>query len=208
MFFGVVVAGANKSPQIDLFLFTGFAVLGVMGPGLFGFGVFVALEREQGLLTLKRALPMPPAAYLLAKMLMATLLSAMVTLILVVAGIAAGKVTLTGSQVLALASIVIAGALPFCAMGLFVGSWAAGRSAPAFVNLLYLPMIYLSGFLIPLPKRIEAIQLVSPAYHLDRLALWAAGAPGGSAAIVHAAVLAGVTALFGALALGRLARSS
>lgn len=207
LFFGVVLAGASRSPQINLFIFTGFAVLGVMGPGLFGFGVFVAMERDQGLLTLKRALPMPPAAYLLAKMLMTILLAAMVTLTLVVVGMAAGKVTLTSSQFLALAAIVIPGALPFCAIGLFIGSCAAGRSAPAFVNLAYLPMIYLSGFLIPLPKSIEAIQLVSPAYHLDRLALWAAGAPGASAVTVHTAVLVGVTVVFGTLALRRLSRS-
>ena len=36
-------------------------------PGLFGFGVSLAFEREQGLLTFKQALPMPPGAYLLAR---------------------------------------------------------------------------------------------------------------------------------------------
>ena len=35
---------------------------------LFGFGVGVAVERGQGWLLLKRATPMPPLAYLLAKM--------------------------------------------------------------------------------------------------------------------------------------------
>jgi len=47
---------------------------------------------------------------------------------------------------------------------------------------------------------------VSPAYHLDRLALRAAGAPGDGAAVAHVAVLAGVTVLFGALALRRFVR--
>jgi ABC-2 type transport system permease protein len=205
LFFGVVLAG-TKGLQIDRLIFTGFSVMGVMGPGMFGFGVFVAMEREQGLLTLKRALPMPRGAYLLAKMLMTLLLAAIVMLTLIVTGWSAGRVTLTPSQFLTLAAISVTGSLPFCAIGLFIGSWAAGRSAPAFVNLLYLPMIYLSGFLIPLPKTIAPIQLVSPAYHLDRLALWAAGAPGDSTAVVHVAVLVGVTLLFGALALHRFVR--
>ena len=204
LFFGVVLAQASRSEEIDRFIFTGFAVMGVIGPGLFGFGVFVAVEREQGLLRLKRALPMPPAVYLLAKMFMTLLFATLVTLTVIGAALAAGKVVVSGGQVIALAAIVVAGALPFCAIGLLIGSWAGGRSAPAFVNLLYLPMIYLSGFLIPLPKSIDAIQYVSPAYHLDRLALWAIGAPV-AGVTVHVAVLASVTIVGSAAALRRLA---
>jgi ABC-2 type transport system permease protein len=204
LFFGVVLAQASRSEEIDRFIFTGFTVMGVIGPGLFGFGVFVAVEREQGLLKLKRALPMPPASYLLAKMFMTLLFAMLVTLTVIGAALAAGKVVVSGSQLTALVAIVVAGALPFCAIGLLIGSWAGGRSAPAFVNLLYLPMIYLSGFLIPLPTSIAAIQYASPAYHLDRLALWALGAPV-AGVTVHLAVLALVTVVGATAALRRLA---
>ena len=37
--------------------FRSHGVFGAMGPGLFGFGVSLAIEREQGLLRLKQALP-------------------------------------------------------------------------------------------------------------------------------------------------------
>jgi ABC-2 type transport system permease protein len=137
-------------------------------------------------------------------MFMTLLFAMLVTLTVIGAALAAGKVVVTGGQLVALAAIVVAGALPFCAIGLLIGSWAGGRSAPAFVNLLYLPMIYLSGFLIPLPKSIDAIQYVSPAYHLDRLVLWAIGAPVAGVA-VHVAVLAAVTTVGAAAALRRLA---
>jgi ABC-2 type transport system permease protein len=33
--------------------------------------------------------------------------------------------------------------LPFCAIGLFVGTLVSAKSAPAFVNLAYLPMMHL-----------------------------------------------------------------
>jgi ABC-2 type transport system permease protein len=177
-----------------------------MGTGLFGFGVFVATEREQGLLALKRALPMPAAAYLLGKMLMTTAFAAGVTLVVVAAALAAGRVPLTPVQILTLTAVNVLGSLPFCALGLFVGTLAGARSAPVLVNLLFLPMIYLSGILIPLPEEFASIQLVSPAYHLSRLALSVAGASIDSAPLVHAAVIAGVTLLFGALALRRLAQ--
>jgi ABC-2 type transport system permease protein len=204
LFFGVVLAEPTRTAEIDLFVLIGFAVLGVMGPGLFGFGVFVAMEREHGLLLLKRALPMPPAAYLIAKMAMTMFIAALVTLAVLLAAAGAGKVSLTAAQWAALGAITVTGALPFCAMGLFIGSRAAGRSAAAFVNLLYLPMIYLSGFLIPLPPSLHMIQVASPAYHLDRLALRAVGMPGATSVATHAIVLVGVTALFGWLAMRRL----
>ena len=64
LLFGVLLFGdaLGKDPKAALFLFMGFATFGVMGPGMFGFGITIATERERGLFALKRALPMPPAA--------------------------------------------------------------------------------------------------------------------------------------------------
>src|SRR5262245_9882958 len=95
LFFGVVLQLSNRTPQIDAAIFVGFAVMGVMGPGLFGFGVFVAVEREQGLLKLKRALPMPPSAYILAKMFMTALVALLVTTTVTTVGTMTGKVSMT-----------------------------------------------------------------------------------------------------------------
>jgi ABC-2 type transport system permease protein len=206
LFFGVILPIPNQTPQIETAIVAGFAVMGVMGPGLFGFGVFVAVEREQGLLKLKRALPMPPSAYILAKMCMTALVALLVTLIVTAAALLSGKMSLTAGQFAAFGATLVGGSLPFSAMGLLIGTRVGGRSAPAFVNLLYLPMIYLSGFLIPLPKSFDAVTRFSPAYHLDRLALHAVGAARDDA-MHHVVVLAGVTLAFGALAIRRLARN-
>src|ERR1700730_4121202 len=75
LLFGVVIFGPaiHNDPQAGRFIFAAFALFGVMGPGMFGFGMLVAGEREHGLLTLKRALPMPPPAYLVAKLLLAAM---------------------------------------------------------------------------------------------------------------------------------------
>ena len=59
--FGVFLAGrmSHGDPTVAKIMFVNWSVFGVMGPGMFGFGMFVASEREQGLRTLKRALPAP-----------------------------------------------------------------------------------------------------------------------------------------------------
>jgi ABC-2 type transport system permease protein len=118
-----------------------------------------------------------------------------------------GHLKLAASQWTLLALTAVAGAVPFCAMGLFVGSLASAKSAPAFVNLLYLPMIYLSGILFPLPASMRWIALASPAYHLSQAARAAMGVASEGSPAVHLAVLAGVTVVFAGLALRRLERA-
>lgn len=205
LFFGVVMADADRTASVDLFVFTGFGVMGVMAPGLFGFGAFVAVEREQGLLRLKRALPMPASAYLLARLAMTMVFALLATSGIIAAALVSGRLPANPVPLVAASSVLAAGSLPFCAMGLLIGSCAGARSAPAIVNLLFLPMIYLSGLLIPLPDSIAGIQVVLPAYHLDQLALGAMGLPI-DGIVAHAAILAGITLVCGGLALARLVR--
>jgi len=207
LLFAVLLFGAEigKDPGAALFTFMGFCVLGVMGPGMFGFGITVAMEREQGLLKLKRALPMPAAASLVAKMLMSMLFVAIVMGTMVAAA-PLGHLRLGAIQMLSVSLVNIAGALPFCALGFLVGALASAKAAPAFVNLLYLPMIYLSAILFPLPKSLHWVALFSPAYHLDQLGLASMGFSSDGMPLVHLLVLAGATLVFTALALRRLAR--
>ena len=105
-------------------------------------------------------------------------------------------------------AVMTAGALPFAAIGLFIGAHASANVAPAVANIVFLPMLWLSGLFIPLPKFLERWAVVWPAFHLNQLALGSAGvsefsfmAPG-----ISAAVLAGFTVIFGGLAIRRLAR--
>ncbi|HUB90462.1 MAG TPA: ABC transporter permease, partial [Dyella sp.] len=96
LLFGILMGHA--SAMDTRYLLVSYGVFGVMSPGLFGFGVSLAMERDGGLLTYKRALPMPPGAYLLGKMLMAMMAAAVVILLLLAMGLTLGHVTLSLSQ--------------------------------------------------------------------------------------------------------------
>ena len=100
------------------------------------------------------------------------------------------------------------GAIPFAAIGLFIGAHASGSSAPAFANLIFLPMLWLSGLFIPLPKFLERLAVIWPAFHLNQVALGSAGVSEFSflSPAISAAVLVGFTVIFGGLAIRRLAR--
>ena len=192
--------------QMPIRMFTGFSIMGVMGPALFAFGMAVAVDRDFGLLRLKRALPMPPMAYMLGKMVMAALFSVAVMLSMTVAAVAVKGLNLSAAQFLAVAAIGVVGTLPFAAIGLFIGAKVSGRTAPAWVNLAYIPMTYLSGLFFPVPEAIRGLALVSPAFHLNQLALQAAGVAAIMPATMHIAALLGVTVLFSGLAAWRAAR--
>jgi ABC-2 type transport system permease protein len=219
--FGVLLAGSMSHGDLNVarIMFANWTIFGVMGPGMFGFGMFVATERGQGLLTLKRALPMPPAAYLLSKLIMAMLFSAIVMATLVLAAVAFAHPGISAVQYFGISLLGILGSLPFCAVGLFIGTRASAKSAPAFANLAYLPFMHLGGLFYPLPKSVQTLEFISPAFYLDRLALRIVGAPsldylasGGTGPSSHGTpilcvvVLVAVTLLLTAVSIRRLAR--
>jgi ABC-2 type transport system permease protein len=115
---------------------------------------------------------------------------------------------LSAGQLAIMATIFVVGTVPFAALGLFIGTYASGASAPAYANLVFLPMLWLSGLFIPLPKFLEPWALIWPAFHLNQVALGAAGVSEYSfvAPQISAAVLVGFTVLFGGVAIRRLAR--
>ena len=123
LLFGVMLFGgsASQDPNVPIYLFMGFSTFGVMGPGMFGFGISVAVEREQGVLQLKRALPMPAPAYLIAKMAMATLFCAVVMVTMIFSALLVAHVNMGLWQLSAVGVVNTLGSLPFCAMGLLVG---------------------------------------------------------------------------------------
>jgi ABC-2 type transport system permease protein len=205
LLFGVLLAGGDGNRTVTTFAHMG--VFGTMAPGLFGFGVSLAFEREQGLLRFKQALPMPPGSYLLARMVMAMLFAAIiaVTLSLLAWTVAGAPVTIT--QAAKVFVIEVLGVLPFCALGLCIGAFVSGQAAPAIVNLIYLPMAFLSGLWVPLqflPKAVQGIATFLPSHHLAQLALGALDLPSKGSTLSHVAALAGVTLLFFVLAMRRL----
>jgi ABC-2 type transport system permease protein len=173
---------------------------------MFGFGATVATEREQGLLILKRAWPAPPGSYLLVKLLMTMLFASIVMATMIPAALLLGHLPLTFGECASVTAITIFGALPFYAIGLFIGTRVSGKASIAFVNLIYVPMMHISGLFYPLPKFLRAISPLWPTYHLQQLAFAALGAPSYGRTAVHLAVLAGVTLVLTALSIRRLAR--
>jgi ABC-2 type transport system permease protein len=165
--------------MLPAYLIASYGTFGVMGASLFGTAAGLASERGLGWLELKRASPMPPAAYFLGKMVMSATFSAVILLLLMLLGALFGGVHLGFWIGLKMLATLVVGSLPFGAMGLAIGYFAGPNSAASVVNLIYLPLSFCSGLWMPymfLPKFIRQLAHVLPSYHLSQLGLSVIGA--------------------------------
>jgi ABC-2 type transport system permease protein len=210
LLFAVFIAGEaiTNDPPLGVYLFAGFAVMAVSMPALFGIGTSLALERDMGLMRLKRAQPAPAGTWLVAKIVCGIIFSIMSFLPMLIVALATGKLALGFGQTVALSAALLAGSIPFCALGLMVGTLVSGSAAPGYANLIYLPGCYLSGMFFPLPKSMYWQTPIWPQFHIDQLAMHAAGAVKYQYLPVQVSigVLVGYTVLFSAVAIWRLAK--
>lgn len=198
--FGLTFAGEQAGGVgVTTYMLVTYGAFGVIGAALFGFGVSVAVERGQGWMRLKRVAPMPPLAYFVAKVLMSLAVATIIVLAMFVLAALVGGVRLEPGQWVAVGLALVAGALPFSAMGLAFGYLVGPNSAPAVLNLVWLPMAFASGLWIPISQLPELVQSVAPflpPYHFVQLALGTIAASEGGSVAFHALAVLGFTVVF------------
>ena len=182
--------------SVPTYLIATYGTFGVMGASLFGTASGLAADRGLGWLQVKRASPMPPFAYFIAKVILSMIFSAIVVTLLLILGFTFGGVRVPLPEITRLLGTLVAGSLPFSALGLAIGYFAGPQSAPGVINLIYLPMSFCSGLWVPymfLPKVVRQIALALPPYHLSQLALGVVGAGNHDPAATHWEVLLAFT---------------
>jgi ABC-2 type transport system permease protein len=204
VFFGVMFGAKQAGPvSMATYLVATYGTFGVIGAALFGFGVSVAVERGQGWLEVKRTTPMPIAAYFVAKLAMAMIFGAIIVTLLFIVGTTVGNVVMPFLTMAKLFTVLVLGSVTFCAFGLALGFFAGPNSAAPIVNMIYLPMAFISGLWVPivfLPKSIQQIAVWLPPYHLSQLALRTIGASQDGPLALHVGAMIVATLLFGAIA--------
>ena len=211
VFFGLVFNRQGMSGEMPTYMLATYGVFGIIGPALFGFGVGVAIEKDQGWLALKQCSPMPISAYFFARIITSMQFALIIVLSLFIIGAVFGGVQLTTGQWISTLLMMIIGTLPFCALGLWMGLALKGQTAPAVVNLVYLPMAFLSGLWIPIQLFPQALQYTAwalPPFHLAQLVLKIQNNDLGYSWLIHAAVLGVMSLLFLLLAIRAFKRIS
>ena len=199
LLFGVVAAGSGpESAERAAYLLATYSVFGLVGSSLFGGCSTISNERRRGWLELKQASPMPPAAYLLAKLLTAIAFGVIIFGVLLFFGTTMGHVHFTAEQLAKLLMTVILGVFPFASLGILLAQVVPPNAGIGFVNLIYLPMSFLSGLWFPLkglPHWMQTIAPIWPTWHLGQLAIHDIGYPMSWSVAGHVAWLAGFSAV-------------
>jgi ABC-2 type transport system permease protein len=199
LIFGVANRHAtNGNVNIAKYMLGGYACFGLVGAALFGIGVGLAGERAAGWLELKRASPMPPMAYLFAKCVTAVAFGLIIVGVLTTMGVTMAGVSLTAVEVVRMFGMTVVGSVCFATMGLLLAIIVPANAASGIINLIYLPMSFMSGLWIPiqyLPHWLQRIAPVLPTYHLAQLMLNIFGYAGPASMASHWYGLAGFTML-------------
>jgi ABC-2 type transport system permease protein len=197
--FGIANRNAfTGNVHIAKYMLGGYACFGLIGATLFGIGVGLAGELAAGWLELKRASPMPAAAYLFAKCASAVAFGLIIVSILTAIAVSFGGVSLSSIELIKMFGMTIVGSISFASMGLLLAQLVPANAAPAIVNLIYLPMSFLSGLWMPLrfmPHWLQHIAPALPTYHLSQLMLHIFGYGDSMSLATHWNALLGFTLL-------------
>ena len=192
LFCGLAIEWGESIENSNHFWLIVASSIGAISTGLFGFGVYVAIERGQGWLLLKRVSPMPILVYFLAKAVMAMAFSALIGSTILLIGLLFASVKLTLVQSILIPVVAAVSTIPYCMIGLVCGFMAGPHSAHAVVNILYLPLLLLGGIIIPfdvLPQFVQFISVFTPVFHSSQLAFKLINTSLGYSPFLHICVL-------------------
>ena len=170
LLFGYVMARGDA--RVAAFMMPGLLTTTLMSASLFGVALPLVQQREIGLLRRLRVTPVPAAAVAVAHGITA-ILTGLVSLVVLMnlAKLLFGA-QMAGSWPTLIAAY-LCGACALVPMGLLVGSTARDiRTAPAIANLLFFPMMFLSGSAMPfavLPEGVQRFARLLPTTYLNEI---------------------------------------
>ena len=168
LLFGFVMARGDA--RVMAFMMPGLLTTTLMSGSLFGVALPIVQQRETGLLRRLRVTPVHAAAVAIAHGVTALLTGLISLFVLMALGKAIFGMEMVGSWA-ALVIVYVCGACALVPMGLLIGSTARDiRTAPAIANLVFFPMMFLSGSAMPfalLPDGVKSFARLLPTTYLN-----------------------------------------
>jgi ABC-2 type transport system permease protein len=164
--------GTTDGVPTSTYLVAGLIAYAVANTALGGLAITLVIRREYGILKRLRSTPLPASLYLGT-----TLLSNLLVVVLQSAIVAALGLGLFDAQLpenwLSFVLTLVLGAASFAGLGLAIAALVrSGEAIAAVVNVIILPMSFLSGSFGPadaLPGALEAVRDVLPLSYLIEL---------------------------------------
>ena len=164
----VQVPGGRISTSV--YYVPGIMALGVIAACFANLVASVTAQRERGVLKRRRATPVPAAAIIAGRVLVAIVLAVVMAAVLLGIGWAAYGAHVPGRTALALAVTVVIGAASFCCLGYALTSLIRNEdTAQPVTQALLLPLYFISGVFVAvsiLPHWLADVGEIFPVRHL------------------------------------------
>jgi len=158
--FGVFL-GANGNPAKATLVLNMSTTLGILGNGLFGAGIRALQEREMNILRRYKVTPITPGPILVSSMVTGWIIFMPYILLLLMVSHYWYHMPWPGHP-LALVVFISIGLIAFRAIGLVIASVAnTMQEGTILVQLLYFPMLFLSGATFPVEQGPRILRIIS-----------------------------------------------
>ena len=152
------------------FYVPGIAAMGLISACYTNIAISVTFSRDQGLLKRIRGTPLPPTAYLLGRVVHATLIAMVLVAIMTIVGALVYGVAIPINTLPAFIITLMVGSAAFSALGLAMTGFISADASPAVVNASILPLLFVSDVFIPLsdaPQWLLTFSGLFPVKHLS-----------------------------------------
>lgn len=161
--------GAKVSGGAAAQLFSMVLILGVLGNGFFGGGMRAVMERENNILRRFKVAPISPGPIVTASVMVGWLL--FLPSVFFFWALSKWRYNLAGPESpLSLLIFISIGIVAFRSMGMILASVVNSmQESQILIQLLYLPMLMLSGATVPLeimPEWLQSLTMFIPSTHL------------------------------------------
>jgi ABC-2 type transport system permease protein len=150
--FASLYSGAHyQGLKLDQYFIPGIMTFGVIAACYTNLAVSLTTQREEGILKRVRGTPLPPWVYMTATVSSCVIRGIILAGLMLVVGWGAYGLVIPSHAAAALAAAIIIGAATFAAIGVAVTPIIPNAdAAPAVVNAVYLPLMFISGTFFPL----------------------------------------------------------
>ncbi|MGG6313334.1 ABC transporter permease [Paenibacillus macerans] len=175
IFTKVVNTGTDDPGEWQAHYLMSMTTFSVMGSAIMTLGIRLVQERTQGWSTFMRITPLPGPVYFLGKMFGQTMMHLFSIAFIFLAGYLINGVSLSPLTWICSGLWILAGSLPFLALGTLVGLMKRVDTASGVSNVLYLVLAVMGGMWMPmeiLPRVMQSIGKWLPSYQFGNGA-WA-----------------------------------
>ncbi len=179
LMFLVIFASLNKAGHLssrgnipyDDFFVPGILAYGIIGTTYVNMAISTAVLRDEGILKRMQGTPLPPWAYVAARIGSTIVIVGMMTVLTLGLGVAAYGLHIHGSTLPGLIVTLILGTAAFTTLGIGVTRFIPNaESAPVFVNLSILPLTFISNIWFPTDNMPSALKTIAQIFPIRALA--------------------------------------